>query len=53
MIEPEKPAIAKQWLGKHVPAATNTHATIENYWKWSMLRRYNDDQWDKFHRTQT
>jgi hypothetical protein len=29
MAEPEETAVAKQWLGKHVPAATNTHATIE------------------------
>jgi hypothetical protein len=28
-VEPEVMAIAKEWLGKHVSMATNTHATIE------------------------
>jgi hypothetical protein len=28
-VEPEQTSIAKQWLGKHIPAGTNTHATIE------------------------
>jgi hypothetical protein len=28
-VEPEETAVARQWLGKHVPWATNTHATIE------------------------
>jgi hypothetical protein len=28
-VESEETAVAKQRLGKHVPAATNTHTTIE------------------------
>jgi hypothetical protein len=29
MVEPEELAIARQQLGKHISAAMNTHATIE------------------------
>jgi hypothetical protein len=25
----EETSIARQWLGKHIPTATNTHATTE------------------------
>jgi hypothetical protein len=28
-MEPEQSSIARQRLGKHIPAATNIHATIE------------------------
>jgi hypothetical protein len=28
-VEPDETSIAKKRLGKHFPAATNTHATIE------------------------
>jgi hypothetical protein len=28
-VGPEEMEVAKQWLNKHVPAATNTHATTE------------------------
>jgi hypothetical protein len=28
-VEPEESAVARQRLGKHVPAAKNTYATIE------------------------
>jgi hypothetical protein len=28
-MEPKETAVARQWLGKHVPAATNTHETLE------------------------
>jgi hypothetical protein len=28
-VEPEETAVARQWLGKHAPAATNIHATTE------------------------
>jgi hypothetical protein len=28
-VEAEEMAIARQWLDKHVPAVTNTYATIE------------------------
>jgi hypothetical protein len=29
IMEPEETAIARQWLGKHIPAATNIHATTK------------------------
>jgi hypothetical protein len=29
IVEPEQTSIARQPLDKHIPAATNTHATIE------------------------
>jgi hypothetical protein len=29
MVEPEDTAVARQRLGKHVPATTNTHETDE------------------------
>jgi hypothetical protein len=29
IMEPEGMAVARQWLGKHVPAARNTHSTID------------------------
>jgi hypothetical protein len=29
IVKPEKSAIVRQGLSKHVPAATNTHATLE------------------------
>jgi hypothetical protein len=29
IVEPEETAVAMQRLGKHVPAATNTHATTQ------------------------
>jgi hypothetical protein len=29
MVEQEETSVAKQWLGKHVPLATNMYATIE------------------------
>jgi hypothetical protein len=29
IVEPEDTAVARQWLGKHLPAKKNTHATIE------------------------
>jgi hypothetical protein len=28
-VEPKQISIARKGLGKHIPAATNTHATIE------------------------
>jgi hypothetical protein len=28
-MEPEKTVTATQWLGKHIPATRNTHATTE------------------------
>jgi hypothetical protein len=28
-VEPEEMAVARQWLDKHVSAATDMHATIE------------------------
>jgi hypothetical protein len=52
-------AVAMERLGKHVPAATNTHATIEELLKTvfsmqsmpfstqSIPRLYSKDQWDK------
>jgi hypothetical protein len=29
IVEPEKMSNARQWLGKHAPAAMNTHVTTE------------------------
>jgi hypothetical protein len=28
-VEPEETAVARQWLGKNLPAKADTHATIE------------------------
>jgi hypothetical protein len=28
-VEPEEATIAMQWPSKHIPVATDTHATIE------------------------
>jgi uncharacterized protein YqgV (UPF0045/DUF77 family) len=28
-MEPEEMAVARQWLGKHVPMATNIHVTMD------------------------
>jgi hypothetical protein len=41
--------IARQWLGKHVPAVTDIYAMIEKLLEavfsvWFMLRLYNKDQ---------
>jgi hypothetical protein len=30
-------AVSRQRLSKHVPAATNTHETIEYSWKWCFI----------------
>jgi hypothetical protein len=29
IVEPEETAVTRRRLGKHIPAATNTHAVIE------------------------
>jgi hypothetical protein len=29
IVEPEETVVARHWIGQHVPAATNTQATIE------------------------
>jgi hypothetical protein len=44
--------IARQQQGKHVSAAKNKHATIEEFLEavfstWCMLRFYNEDQLDE------
>jgi hypothetical protein len=50
-VDPEKTSIARQWLGKHIPAATNMHTTEELlealFSMLSMSRLYNEDQQDK------
>jgi hypothetical protein len=43
---PKGMAIARQWLGKHIPVAADTHATIEELldkvsFVRSMLKLYN------------
>jgi hypothetical protein len=48
-VEPEETSIARQRLGKHVPAATNTQTTIEGvlgngfFSVWTALMLYNED----------
>jgi hypothetical protein len=47
-VEPDMMAFAKQWLDKHVPAAINTHETIEEFWDvlfsmWSILYQRKED----------
>lgn len=49
--EPEEADIARQWLNKHAPTATDIH-TIEKVQEavfsiYSMQWLYNEDQWDK------
>jgi hypothetical protein len=34
-----------QQLGKHVPAATNTHAIEQVFCMWSVPKSYNQDSW--------
>jgi hypothetical protein len=37
-------AVSEQWLGKHTPAKTNMHATIEEHvFDGSVPRSYNED----------
>jgi hypothetical protein len=41
IVEPEQTAVARQRFGKHVPAATNTHAAIQElldsvFYMWSV-----------------
>jgi hypothetical protein len=41
-------AVSGQRLGKHIPAATNQHATIQvllGVSMWSMSRSYKEDTW--------
>jgi hypothetical protein len=47
----ERTSVSKQQLGKHVPAAKDTHATIEVllgtvFSTRSVQRRYMEDKWD-------
>jgi hypothetical protein len=42
--------VSRQWIGKHVPAATNTHATIELLLEtvfptWSVQMGYKEYNW--------
>jgi hypothetical protein len=46
----EQKEIARQWGGKHISMATNTHVKIEElleavFSTWPVLRLYNEDQW--------
>jgi hypothetical protein len=48
--------VSRQRLGKHVPAETDTHATIEvlletMFSTWSVQRSYNEDNWTKKRQT--
>jgi hypothetical protein len=48
-VEEEEMAIAKELLGKHVPVAMATHATIDTllevvFPEWSVPRIYNEGQ---------
>jgi hypothetical protein len=43
--------VSKQWIGKHIPAATNLHTTIQLlletvYATWSVQSGYKEDIWD-------
>jgi hypothetical protein len=52
IAETEEAAIAMHQLSKHAPTTTDTHATVEGllevvFSMQSMLRIYNEDQWDQ------
>jgi hypothetical protein len=45
-------AIARKWLSKHAPAATDMHTTMEEllhvvFPVWPLLRLYIEDRWEK------
>jgi hypothetical protein len=48
-VDPEETAIARQWLGKHVPVALDAHITVgelmEVVFVWSMPKPFDEDQW--------
>jgi hypothetical protein len=51
-VEQEEAAVARHWRGKHVSAATNQHATIEELLEavfsvQSVPGLYSKDQWEK------
>jgi hypothetical protein len=46
-VEPEETAVVRQWLNKHVSAATDIHSTTEElletvFSMWSGLRLYSE-----------
>jgi hypothetical protein len=53
IVESEETAVTRQRLGKHIPAATNTHATMEElldmvFSVQSVLMLYNNDDYAVF-----
>jgi hypothetical protein len=40
-VDREEMATFRQWLDKHTTAAGDTHSTIEQLWRWSVLRTMN------------
>jgi hypothetical protein len=51
IAQPEKICFSRQLLSKHIPTPMNMHAAIEERLVtvisvWSMLKLYNEDQWD-------
>jgi hypothetical protein len=46
IVKAKYTSIARQRLGKHIPAATNTQATIETvFFAWSVTRSYLEHNW--------
>jgi hypothetical protein len=50
--EGEEMVIAREWLNKHAPAATDMHITMEEllhvvFPMWSLLRLFVEEHWEK------